>query len=209
MIGAVTRNAFFEEVVERTIGGERLSKCIQCGTCAGACPYGDVMHYTPRRLIGMLREGFIEEVVASDDLLTCVTCYDCWDKCPRGLHLTDVLLPVVKEQVLLSLPEVMSWYMEKMFPIGRTVAKVVRPVITKVTSLRGRLGAFQKTTLDANIGTLNDTLENLTAAESAIRDADFAQETANLTKAQILQQAGTAVLAQANSAPQGVLRLIG
>jgi Fe-S oxidoreductase len=86
--------------------GRPLLSCIQCGTCAGTCPYGDVMRYTPRRLIGLLREGFVADAVASDDLLSCVTCYDCWSKCPRGLHLTDVLLPLVKEQVLIQLPQV-------------------------------------------------------------------------------------------------------
>lgn len=86
--------------------GRPLWSCIQCGTCAGTCPHGELMRYTPRRLIGMLREGFIEDVIASDDLLSCVTCYDCWAKCPRGLHLTDLLLPLVKEQVLIRLPEV-------------------------------------------------------------------------------------------------------
>ncbi len=88
-----------------TAAGRALLSCIQCGTCAGTCPYGDVMRHTPRRLIGLLREGFIEEALASDDLLSCVTCYDCWAKCPRGLRLTDVLLPLVKEQVLLRLPQ--------------------------------------------------------------------------------------------------------
>src|SRR3990172_10727385 len=86
--------------------GRPLLSCIQCGICAGTCPHGDLMRYTPRRLIGMLREGFIEEAIVSDDLLSCVTCYDCWAKCPRGLHLTDVLLPLVKEQVLIRLPQV-------------------------------------------------------------------------------------------------------
>src|SRR5207244_9513226 len=52
-------------------------------------------------------------------------------------------------------------------------AKVVDEVISQVTGLRGRLGAFQKTTLETNINSLNDTLENLTSAESSIRDADF------------------------------------
>jgi Fe-S oxidoreductase len=85
--------------------GRPLLSCIQCGTCAGTCPHGEGMRYTPRRLIGMLREGFIGEVVATDDLLSCVNCYDCWAKCPRGLHLTDVLLPLVKEQVLIRLPQ--------------------------------------------------------------------------------------------------------
>lgn len=87
-------------------------------------------------------------------------------------------------------------------------AQIVSEVITKVTSLRGRLGAFQKTTLEPNIASLNDTLENLTAAESSIRDADFAAETASLTRAQILVQSGISVVAVANSNPQNVLALL-
>ena len=89
-----------------------------------------------------------------------------------------------------------------------SAAKVVEEVITKVSSLRGRLGAFQMTTLDANIATLNDTLESLTEAESSIRDADFAAESANLTRAQILVQSGISVLAIANSNPQSILALL-
>ena len=60
--------------------------------------------------------------------------------------------------------------------------------------LRGRLGAFQRTSLETNRNALNDTLVNLTEAESQIRDADFAAETAALTRAQILVQSGTTVL---------------
>ncbi|NQT39020.1 MAG: hypothetical protein HQ581_16095, partial [Planctomycetes bacterium] len=86
-----------------------------------------------------------------------------------------------------------------------SAAKVVDQAITKVTGLRGRLGAFQKTTLDVNIATLADTLENLIAAESAIRDADFAAESAALTRAQILVQSGVSVLSIANQHPQNVL----
>ena len=87
-------------------GGRELQSCIQCGICAGTCPYGDAMDYPPRRIIGMLRAGMIEEVLASDSLLHCVTCYACMAKCPRGLRLTEVLLPLVKEQVFSRLPEV-------------------------------------------------------------------------------------------------------
>jgi len=87
-------------------------------------------------------------------------------------------------------------------------AAIVDEVITKVTSLRGRLGAFQRTTLETNINSLSDTMENLTAAESSIRDADFAAESAALTRAQILVQSGTAVLAIANQNPQNVLALL-
>jgi flagellin len=85
---------------------------------------------------------------------------------------------------------------------------IVTEVIDKVTSLRGRLGAFQKATLETNVTTLNETLINLTEAESEIRDADFAAETARLTRAQILVQSGTSVLAIANTNPQNVLALL-
>ena len=80
-------------------------------------------------------------------------------------------------------------------------ANVVNEALSEVTSLRGRLGAFQSTTLQTNIDTLQTTLSNLTSAQSNIQDADFAVETANLTRAQILVQAGTQVLTIANSEP--------
>lgn len=86
--------------------------------------------------------------------------------------------------------------------------KVIDDVINKVTSLRGRLGAFQATTLESNIASLTDTVANLTEAESSIRDADFAQESAKLTRAQILVQSGTQVLSLANQNPQNVLSLL-
>ncbi len=86
--------------------------------------------------------------------------------------------------------------------------QIVDEVISKVTTLRGRLGAFQKTTVETNIASLSDTLENLLDAESQIRDADFAAETAELTRAQILVQSGTSVLAIANSSPQNILTLL-
>ncbi|MCA9129867.1 MAG: flagellin [Planctomycetales bacterium] len=87
-------------------------------------------------------------------------------------------------------------------------AEVVDEVINRVTSLRGRLGAFQATTLESNLVSLNDTVANLTEAESSIRDADFAAESARLTRAQILVQSGTSVLGIANSNPQNVLSLL-
>ena len=89
-----------------------------------------------------------------------------------------------------------------------TAAAIVDEAITQITSLRGRLGAFQRTTLETNKQALNDTLVNLTDAESTIRDADFASETAALTRAQILVQSGTTVLQISNSNPQNVLALL-
>jgi len=87
--------------------------------------------------------------------------------------------------------------------------KIVNEAINQISSLRGRLGAFQKNTIGATIRSLGVALENTSAAESAIRDTDFAAETAELTRSQILQQAATNVLSIANSQPQSVLQLLG
>lgn len=86
--------------------------------------------------------------------------------------------------------------------IGRADA-----ALTAVSSLRSTLGAIQNR-FDSTTASLSAVSENLQASRSRILDADFASETANLTKAQILQQAGIAILAQANSAPQAVLALL-
>jgi len=87
--------------------------------------------------------------------------------------------------------------------------KVVEQAIKEVNSLRGRLGAFQKNTVGATIRSLGVSLENTTAAESAIRDADFARQTAALTRSQILVSSATNVLGIANNSPQNVLQLLG
>ena len=79
--------------------------------------------------------------------------------------------------------------------------------LQSVNSARADLGAIQNR-FTSTIANLNTNSENLSAARSRIRDVDYAQETAELTRGQILQQAGTAMLAQANQVPQNVLRLL-
>jgi len=86
---------------------------------------------------------------------------------------------------------------------------ILDEVITQVTTFRGRLGSFERNNLQPNIRQLQITSENLTASESVIRDTDFAEETTELTRAQILVQAGTSVLAIANAQQQNVLSLLG
>jgi flagellin len=88
-------------------------------------------------------------------------------------------------------------------------ALIVTQAIQQVATLRGRLGAIQKNAIDSNIRSLQTSLEQVTSAQSTIRDADFAVETAALTRSQILVQAGTNVLALANQSPQNVLSLLG
>lgn len=90
---------------------------------------------------------------------------------------------------------------------SQSAIKVIDAALATVSDIRASLGAFQNR-FEATIRNLSTTSENLSASRSRIRDADFAQETANLTRAQILQQAGTAILAQANAVPQNVLSLL-
>jgi flagellin len=84
---------------------------------------------------------------------------------------------------------------------------VLDSAISNINSSRASLGAMQNRFSSA-VTNLQTTAENLTASRSRIQDADFASETGALTRAQILQQAGTAMLAQANAVPNGVLTLL-
>lgn len=79
--------------------------------------------------------------------------------------------------------------------------------VQQVNSMRGKLGALQNRFISA-VSNLQSQSENITAARSRIQDADFAAETAELSRTQILQQAGTAMLAQANASTQSVLSLL-
>jgi flagellin len=83
----------------------------------------------------------------------------------------------------------------------------VDAALTSVSSLRSTFGAIQNR-FESTIANLQSVSENLSASRSRILDTDFAAETANMTRAQILQQAGTAILAQANAVPQNVLTLL-
>ena len=85
---------------------------------------------------------------------------------------------------------------------------IIDQSLTEVATVRGDLGAFQKHTLESNLTSLQVAAENMTAAESTIRDTDMAQELATFTRNQIMTQSATAQLAQANAMPQHVLRLL-
>jgi flagellin len=90
---------------------------------------------------------------------------------------------------------------------ARNALASIDAALSQISSARAALGATQNR-FQSVVASLQTTAENLTASRSRIQDADFAAETAALTKAQILQQAGTAMVAQANSAPQNVLSLL-
>ncbi|GAB3356571.1 flagellin N-terminal helical domain-containing protein [Modestobacter lapidis] len=91
---------------------------------------------------------------------------------------------------------------------GGSTSDDVQAVITSTSTIRANLGALQNR-FEHTINNLNVTVENLSAAESRIRDTDMAQEMTNFSRTQILSQAGTAMLAQANQSSQGILKLLG
>jgi flagellin len=93
------------------------------------------------------------------------------------------------------------------FAGAQKAIKIADAALAKVNGQRAQYGALQSR-FDSAISNLASTTENLSASKSRITDTDFASETANMTRGQILQQAGTSMLAQANSLPNGVLSLL-
>ena len=90
---------------------------------------------------------------------------------------------------------------------NKAMAKI-DAALDQISSTRGNLGAIQNR-LEVTVNNLTTTSTNLADAKSRIEDADFSTETTALAKAQILSQASTAMLAQANQSQQGVLKLLG
>lgn len=86
---------------------------------------------------------------------------------------------------------------------------ILETAIDDISILRGRLGAFERNVLQTNVRSLQSAFENLSASQSQIRDADFALETSELTRAQILVSSSTSVLQLANQQSQSVLQLLG
>ena len=83
-----------------------------------------------------------------------------------------------------------------------------RQAINEISQFRGKIGSFQKNDLESNLNYLRNAHENVTNAESVIRDADMAEEMTAYARNQILVQSSTAMLAQANQTPNAVMKLI-
>jgi flagellin len=90
---------------------------------------------------------------------------------------------------------------------ANSTIQAVDSALQTVSGFQSQLGAIQNR-FTAAVGNLQSTAQNLTQSRSTIQDADFAAETANLTQAQVLEQAGISVLAQANQQPQLILKLL-
>jgi heterodisulfide reductase subunit C len=94
--GVMTRNeadlrqTFLDEV-DLIPAGERINRCIQCGTCTGSCPVSYAMDISPRQLIALFRAGEMEQIMKSRTIWICASCYSCTTRCPSGIKITDII----------------------------------------------------------------------------------------------------------------------
>jgi heterodisulfide reductase subunit C len=71
--------------------GNPVDICIQCGTCAATCPVAGFMDHTPRKLIGLIRSDFKDEVLNSNTYWYCASCYHCTARCPKGIDIAELM----------------------------------------------------------------------------------------------------------------------
>ncbi|PHM61061.1 flagellin [Xenorhabdus ishibashii] len=141
-----------------------------------------------------------EAVTAADAAVK--TAKDAWDKAPAADKTAKKTELDTAEANLKTAKEAKG----TLKPTEKPLEKLDE-ALARVASLRSSLGAVQNR-LESTVNNLNNTVNNLSAARSRIEDADYAVEVSNMSRGQILQQAGTAVLAQANQIPQSVMSLL-
>lgn len=81
----------FLRLVHELPQGEKIDRCIQCGTCSGSCPTSGAMEYGPREIIAALRAGMLDRVLRSNTVWLCASCYSCSVRCPAKIPFTDVM----------------------------------------------------------------------------------------------------------------------
>ncbi len=84
------RQVFLDQV-EDIPAGERIKRCIQCGTCTGSCPVSYAMDISPRELIALFRAGEMGPIMKSRTIWICASCYACTTRCPSGIRITDTI----------------------------------------------------------------------------------------------------------------------
>jgi len=85
------KNNFLKEVEERVEEGNMVKMCMQCGVCAGSCPFGPHWEHSPQKIFMMIRAGKRDEVLQSDSMWMCTSCYNCIARCPRKLPITHIM----------------------------------------------------------------------------------------------------------------------
>ncbi len=84
-------NDFLKEVEENVEEGKWVKMCMQCGVCAGSCPFGPHWAHPPQELFMMIRAGKRAEVLNTDSMWMCTSCYNCVVRCPRKLPITQIM----------------------------------------------------------------------------------------------------------------------
>ncbi len=90
---------YFLEQAHLVPGGERITRCLQCGTCTGSCPVSYAMDISPRMLIALFRAGRIEEILRSRTIWICASCYMCTTRCPQQIKITDLVYALKRTAV--------------------------------------------------------------------------------------------------------------
>lgn len=81
----------FIDQVREVPGIDRISRCLQCGTCTGSCPVSYAMDISPRMVIALFRAGEMEKIFRSRTIWICASCYMCTTRCPQAIKITDLL----------------------------------------------------------------------------------------------------------------------
>lgn len=102
MIRVESAAQFLDQVSDSVVDGEKIRRCLQCGSCSGVCPFGFAMEHPPQNMIATLRAGEIEPLIESDSIWLCVSCYACTNACPANIPLTPGLLARTKAGKLLA-----------------------------------------------------------------------------------------------------------
>lgn len=90
MYAPVIDESFLGEI-KSLPGGDRVTQCIQCGSCTGGCPTAPWMDHSPRLIFALIRCGMRDEVLGSNAPWTCASCYTCYVRCPKEIKITDVM----------------------------------------------------------------------------------------------------------------------
>jgi heterodisulfide reductase subunit C len=83
--------AVFLDQVQHIPAGEKIKRCLQCGTCTGSCPVSHAMDISPRQLVALFRAGEMEQILQSRTIWICASCYACTTRCPAGIKVTDTI----------------------------------------------------------------------------------------------------------------------
>ncbi len=121
------RDPAFAAWIGRTVGGENLRECLQCGLCSGNCPLSLYMDFTPRRLMQLSREGFKEQALSSIAIWLCTSCYACVVDCPKRINITHVMYALKRRAIE-------EGHYPKRFPIA-----VMAREFSRMVRSRGRI----------------------------------------------------------------------